>query len=55
MFEKLKQEFNARPLEVTAVISGAAIAVSKVLDTVASARSKNAYAKQINRSSRKKK
>lgn len=50
---RLKQEFNDRPIEVVAVASAAAIALSKVIDAVSGARSKNAYAKQINKRSKK--
>lgn len=46
---KLRQEFEDRPVEVMAVLTGAVLAASKVLDTLASARSKNAYAKQVKR------
>lgn len=50
--DQLKKEFNERPLEVLAVLTAATLAVTKVVDTVASARSKNAYAKLANRRKR---
>lgn len=44
---RIKQEFETRPLEFTAVATAAVIALTKVVDVVASARSKNAYAKSV--------
>lgn len=51
---QLKKLWNERPLEVAAVSAAAVTAVAKVVDVVSSARSRNAYAKQINRKNRKK-
>jgi len=52
-FDRIKREFNEKPLEVAAVATAAVIALTKVVDTVSSARSKNAYAKQVKRSSKR--
>lgn len=49
---RIKREWDANPLNVIAVTSAAAVAACKMVDTVASARSKNAYAKQANRRNR---
>lgn len=43
---KLAKEVRERPVEVAGVVIGAVIAIAKVADTVASIRSKNAYARQ---------
>jgi hypothetical protein len=50
---RLKQEFEDRPIEVLAVASAAAIAVSKVIEAVSGARSKNAYARRMNHAVRR--
>ena len=47
--DKLKQEFNERPIEVLGVLTAATLAVTKIIDTIASARSKNAYARMHTR------
>lgn len=52
---RLKKEFEERPLEFTAVATAAVIALTKVVDVVASARSKNAYAKMAKAATRRKK
>jgi hypothetical protein len=52
---QLKKEFEERPLEFTAVATAAVIAVTKVVDVISSARSKNAYAKQVKAKARRKK
>lgn len=52
LFDRLKQEYKENPANV--IMAGAATitAIAKALDLVASARSKNAYARQANRSAR---
>lgn len=45
--ERLKEEWNNNPLQTILVGSLAAGAASKLLDSVSSARSRRAYAKQI--------
>ena len=47
--ERLKKEWNENPLQVIAVAALAANAAAKLIDAVSSSRSKNAYARQINR------
>jgi hypothetical protein len=44
---KLEEAWNENPLTVIAVGAGALIAVSKIIDSVSSARSRRAYAKQV--------
>lgn len=51
---QLKKLWSERPLEVVAVGAAAVTAVAKVLDVASSARSRNAYARQINRKNRRK-
>jgi|266.fasta.fasta_contig_31_386500_length_367_multi_18_in_0_out_0_1 hypothetical protein len=46
--QKLKQRFEEDPITVIVVASLAATAAAKVLDTMSSIRSRNAYANQIN-------
>lgn len=52
--DRLKKEFEARPIEVIAVATAAVVALSKVGEALASIRSKNAYAKMANRALKKK-
>lgn len=47
--DRLKQEWNANPMQVIAVTSIAATAVAKVLDSMSARKSRAAYARQINR------
>jgi hypothetical protein len=47
--DKLKKEWDENPLQVIAVTALAATAAAKLIEAVSSARSKSAYAKQINR------
>ena len=46
--EKIKREWNENPLNVIAVASGAVVATTMLLGAVSQARSRNAYARQIN-------
>lgn len=46
--DKLKQEWNENPMQVIAVGAMATTAVVAVLNALSSARSRNAYARQIN-------
>lgn len=52
--DRLKKEFEQRPVEVIAVATAAVLALSKVGETLASMRSKNAYAKMAKRALKKK-
>lgn len=52
--DRLKKEFESRPIEVIAVGTAAVVALSKVAEALASIRSKNAYAKMAKRALKKK-
>lgn len=45
--DRLKKEWNENPLQTILVGAFAATAVTKVLDTMSAARSRRAYARQI--------
>jgi hypothetical protein len=45
--DRLKREWNENPLQVIMIGAFAATAAAKVLDTMSSANSRRAYAKQI--------
>lgn len=45
--DRLKKEWDDNPMQVIMIGSLAATAAAKVLDTLSSARSRHAYAKQI--------
>lgn len=46
--EKIRQAWDDNPLVVIGVISGACMAVAKIIDAVSSAQGRRAYAKQVN-------
>ena len=46
--DKLKQEWNDNPMQVIAVGAMATTAVVAVLNAMSQARSRNAYARQVN-------
>jgi hypothetical protein len=48
MWNKIKQAWDENPLQVIAVGASVAVAATAVLNAASSARSRNAYARQIN-------
>ena len=53
--DSIKRYVNENPLESIALGTGAAASVAKLIDSVSGIRSKNAYAKAMNKKSRSRK